>query len=71
MNISNNYENRKKDLPVYSQRIAGYLMLYGHRLYNVTQNTKYNDNNVFYFRDCQEVRDAIEEIKEILSKENK
>lgn len=71
MNISRNCENRKKDLPVYSQRIAGYLMLYGYRLYNVSKNTKYNDKNVFYFRDCPEVRDAIETIKETLSKENK
>ena len=62
---------RKKDLPVFSQGIAAHLLMRGHRLLAIARNHKYNDKTVFYFRDCQEVRDAIEEIKEILSKENK
>ena len=56
------YEERKKDLPVFSQRVAVNLMLMGFKIYNVSKNKKFEDKNVFYFRDCQEVRQAIEQI---------
>ena len=61
------YEERKKDLPVFSQRIAGNLLLMGFKLYNVAKNTKYDGKTVFYFRDCQEVRNAIEQLNENLT----
>ena len=56
------YKERKKDLPVFSQRVASNLMLMGFKLYNVAKNKKFEGKNVFYFRDCQEVRQAIEKI---------
>lgn len=58
----------KKELPVFSQRIAGSLMIRGFRLHGIARNRKYNEKNVFYFKDCLEVRQAIEEIKENLAK---
>lgn len=58
----------KKELPVFSQRIAGNLMIRGFRLHGIARNRKYAEKNVFYFKDCQEVRQAIEEIKENLAK---
>lgn len=60
-------EERKKDLPVFSQGIAAHLLLRGHRLLAIARNYKYNDKTVFYFRDNQDVRNDIEEIKEILA----
>ena len=58
---------RKKDLPVFSQGIAAHLLMRGHRLLAIARNYKYNDKTVFYFRDCKEVRKDLEEIKEILA----
>ena len=58
---------RKKDLPVFSQGIAANLLMRGHRLLAIARNHKYNDKTVFYFRDCEEVRKDLEEIKEILA----
>ena len=58
---------RKKYLPVFSQGIAAQLLMRGHRLLGIARNHKYNDKTVFYFRDSQEVRNDIEEIKEILA----
>ena len=58
---------RKKDLPVFSQGIAAHLLMRGHRLLAIARNYKYNDKTVFYFRDCEEVRKDLEEIKEILA----
>lgn len=58
---------RKKDLPVFSQGIAAHLLMRGHRLLAIARNHKYNDKTVFYFRDCEEVRKDLEEIKEILA----
>lgn len=60
-------EERKRDLPVFSQGIAAHLMLRGHRLLAIARNYKYIDKTVFYFRDNQDVRNDIEEIKEILA----
>lgn len=60
-------KERKKDLPVYSQGIAAHLLLRGHRLFGIAKNHKYNDKTVFYFRDCEEVRKDLEEIKEMLT----
>ena len=42
------YEERKKDLPVFSQRVASNLMLMGFKLYNVAKNKKFEGKNVFY-----------------------
>ena len=53
------YEEQK-ELPVFSQRIAGHLMIRGFRLHGIKRNRKFNEKNVFYFKDCQEVRQAIE-----------
>ena len=58
---------RKKDLPVFSQGIAARLLMRGHRLLAIARNHKYNDKTVFYFKDCEEVRKDLEEIKEILA----
>ena len=58
---------RKKDLPVFSQGIAAHLLMRGHRLLAIARNHKYNDKTVFYFKDCEEVRKDLEEIKEILA----
>ena len=58
---------RKKDLPVFSQGIAAHLLMRGHRLLAIARNHKYSDKTVFYFRDCEEVRKDLEEIKEILA----
>ena len=58
----------KKELPVFSQRIAGSLMIRGFRLHGIARKRKYNEKNVFYFKDCPEVRQAIEEIRENLAK---
>ena len=58
---------RKKDLLVFSQGIAAHLLMRGHRLLAIARNHKYNDKTVFYFRDCEEVRKDLEEIKEILA----
>ena len=61
-------EEKKKDLPVFSQYIAAQLLLNGFRLHNISRNHKYNDKTVFYFRDCKEVRDIIEKVKKDLVK---
>ena len=58
---------RTKELPVFSQGIAAHLLMRGHRLLAIARNHKYNDKTVFYFRDCEEVRKDLEEIKEILA----
>ena len=58
---------RKTDIPVFSQGIAAHLLMRGHRLLAIARNHKYNDKTVFYFRDCEEVRKDLEEIKEILA----
>lgn len=60
-------EEKKKDIPIFSQYIAGNLLLMGHKMYNMSKNTKFPDKNVFYFRDCQEVREAVEQLKEDLA----
>lgn len=60
-------EERKNDLPIFSHYIAGNLLLMGHKMYNMSKNKKFPDKNVFYFRDCQEVRDAVEKLKKDLA----
>lgn len=62
-------EIEKKELPIFSQRIAGSLMIRGFRLHGIARNYKFKEKNVFYFKDCQEVRAAIEEIKKTLAKQ--
>ena len=61
-------EEKKKDLPVFSRNVAANLLLRGFDMYNVRKNTKYPNRSVFYFRDCQEVRDAIDEINSLTKK---
>ena len=61
-------EEKKKDLPVFSRNVAANLLLRGFDMYNVRKNTKYPNRSVFYFRDCQEVRDAIDEINSLTEK---
>ena len=61
-------EKKKKDLPVFSRNVAANLLLKGFDMYNVRKNTKYPNRSVFYFRDCQEVRDAIDEINSLTEK---
>ena len=60
-------EERKNDLPVFSRNVAGKLLLMGYNMYNVRKNTKYPNKSVYYFRDCQEVRNAIEKINSNLA----
>ena len=61
-------KEKKKDLPVFSRNVAANLLLRGFDMYNVRKNTKYPNRSVFYFRDCQEVRDAIDEINSLTEK---
>ena len=64
------FEEEKRELPVFSQRIAGALMYNGYRLHGTARNYKHPEKNVFYFKDCQEVRNIIDRVKKELAKSN-
>ena len=56
-------EPTNKKMPIFSQRLAGYLMQHGFVLMNMAPNQKQPDRNVFYFVDSAELEAKIAEYK--------
>lgn len=58
----------KKDnkyMQIFSQRLAGYLMLNGFVLGNMRPDNKGGGKNVFFFKNTPEIRSAIDEYKSL------
>lgn len=55
--------NKKETIAVYSQKLAGALMLNGYQLLNTRKNRKYENKLVFIFRNSDELCAAIERYK--------
>lgn len=54
-------ENKeKKAIPIYNQRLAGFLMMSGYRLMGLEENQKYKGKNVFYFMDSDKIHKSIQ-----------
>ena len=53
-------EKKKKAMPIYKQRLAGYLMLCGFRLMGVEENTEREGKNVFYFMESERLHKCIQ-----------
>lgn len=51
---------KKKAIPIYKQRLAGYLMLCGFRLMGVEENEKRKGKNVFYFMESEQLHKCIQ-----------
>ena len=51
-------EKKKKAMPIYKQRLAGYLMLCGFRLKGVEENTDGKD--IFYFTKSERLHRCIQ-----------
>jgi hypothetical protein len=58
-------KNKQGDdyMPIYSLKLAGFLMLKGFVLKKITPNRLYPEKNVFWFNDGDELRLSIEEYK--------
>jgi hypothetical protein len=54
-------ENLRKIIPIYNQRLCGYLMLNGFVLIDIAPNTDHTGKNVFYFNDTNELRSKMKE----------
>ena len=48
---------------IFSQKLAGYLMLKGFVLVGMEQGKNLSGKNVFYFNDSDELKSAMEEYK--------
>lgn len=46
---------------IFSQRLAGYLMMRGFVLINIRRNENGSGKNVFYFKDSQELSTAMKD----------
>ena len=55
--------NNKKEFIVFSQLMAGYLMMRGFVLQKIIPSTKDEDKNVFIFNETEELKIAMEEYK--------
>ena len=53
----------KENYVVFSQRLAGFLMLKGFRLVRTERNMKFEKKNVFIFKKSDELEEAIDEYK--------
>ena len=51
-------------MPIYSMKLAGYLMQKGFVLLSMKPNYKFPERNVFYFTDAEETKKAIDEYKQ-------
>ena len=49
---------------IYSQRLAGYLMLHGFVLVEIRKNEDGSGRNVFYFNDSSELQQTIRQYTE-------
>lgn len=58
MNSTNKHETAK---PIFSQRLAGFLMFNGHRLVDIKKNLSNPKKNVFYFFETAELNKLIED----------
>lgn len=52
-----------KYIPIFSQRLAGYLMMNGYRLLKIEPNRKRPDMNVFFFEDSEGLRQCADDYK--------
>ncbi|WP_431798864.1 hypothetical protein [Halobacillus andaensis] len=51
----------EKDLVIYNQTMAGYLMMHGCRLKKLAPNKNKPTMNVYYFPDTEHVREKVKE----------
>lgn len=58
----------KKMKTIFSQKLAGHLMLKGFVLVGMEQGRNHTGKNVFYFNDSEELRLAMEEYKSSIQK---
>ena len=55
--------NERKMKTIFSQKLAGYLMLKGFVLVGMEQGRNLSGKNVFYFNDSDELKSAMDEYK--------
>lgn len=53
-------KNNKKQIVIFSQRLAGFLMQAGFKLLAIGHNWQYPKRNVFFFNDNAMLRDKID-----------
>lgn len=51
---------KKEAFPIYSQKLAGFLMMSGYRLMGVDENERCKGKNVFYFMESENIRKSIQ-----------
>ena len=56
--------------PIFTLRLAGYLMMRGFVILSIGKNLKYTDKNVFYFRKSPELQQAIYDYSAIKNNKN-
>lgn len=61
--------NNKKYMYIFSQKLAGYLMIRGFKLLRVNHNLDDNSKNVFIFFDTPEIKKAMYDYKTYNTKE--
>lgn len=57
----NNTQKHETAKPIFSQRLAGFLMFNGHRLVDIKRNLNNPKKNVFYFFETDELNELIED----------
>lgn len=56
---------KEKPFVINSQRLAGYLMMRGFVLRGMGRNHRYPDRNVFFFKDTDDLKRAIEDYRSV------
>lgn len=56
----NNTKKHETAKPIFSQRLAGFLMFNGQRLVDIKKNLTNSKKNVFYFFESDELNELIE-----------
>ena len=60
MRENNSNVVERKTFPVYNQRLAGFLMMRGYVLKDITPNEKYEGKNVFFFCDSPSIKKTMQ-----------
>ena len=51
---------KASSFPVYTQKLAGHLMMLGYVLIDLAPNERDTRKNVFYFKDSTQIKEAIQ-----------
>ena len=71
MNDVNDKKDKVKTLAVFSQRLAGYLMLRGFVLADMRPDREGTGKNIFFFKDTEKIRQVMTEFHDFKLQESR